>query len=574
MADRPADRAGALFSHLPAGRVAILATLMLASALTEGAGIVLLVPMLSLLADGGDAGAGLGGLPGQIGVPLSLGPLLVLFVALAVLRAAINHARTIASHRLEVGLVDGLRARAWAALLHCDWRVLSAMRQSDNASLLVNNVDRVGYGLNQALAGLAAAVTLGGLGLAALAISPAIALGAGLGGAAVLAAYRSMRSRAGHLGDELGKAYGEIHANLAESLGALRVIKSFGREDEAARRGQSALARLRGLQYAFLRDQGWAQIALQGGGAGLLAVLVWLALERWGVAVEQVLPLVALFARALPLLGAVQQAWQSWAHERPALAETMALIARAEAAGEPDDAGDRPPPTLAGAITFEAVTVHYQGRERPALAAASIAIPARRITLLSGPSGAGKSTVADLLGGLIEPDAGTVRIDGVPLAGALRRAWRGQVAYVQQEPVLFSGTVRDNLLWAMPQVSEARLHEVLRAASATFVERLPDGLDTSVGEGGRRLSGGERQRIVLARALLREPALLILDEAASALDAENEVAIAQAISRLRDAMTVVVIGHRGALAALADHVIELRDGGVVAAPPLESERAS
>ena len=558
---------------LPAGQAAGLALLMLASALTEGFGLVLLVPMLSVVSGPATAGGGLVEALGRIGVPLALGPLLGLFVVLVALRGTINHWRGMAAHRLETAYVDALRARAWDALLHCEWRVLSAMRQSDNASLLINNVDRVGLGLNQAISGVATMVTLGAIGLAAMAISPAIALGAGLGGLAVLLAYRGMRRRSTMLGEELGRAYGEIHANLAESLGALRVIKSFGREEEAARRGQAAIAGLRRLQYAFLRDMGLGQIALQGGGALLLALLVRLAMARWQAGPAQVLPLVALFARALPLLGALQQSWQNWAHERPALAETMALIHQAEAAREPDDAAGVVAPRLERAITLAGVTVRHAGRGQPALRDVSLTIPARRITLLSGPSGAGKSTLADLLGGLIEPDEGTLAIDGAALADAGRRAWRGEVAYVQQEPVLFSGTVRGNLLWADPSAGEDRLREALRAASALFVEALPQGLDTPVGEGGRRLSGGERQRVVLARALLREPRLLILDEATSALDAENEAAIAGAIAGLRDRLTVVIIGHRGALADLADHVVRLEAGQVVEGRMVEGHDA-
>jgi ATP-binding cassette subfamily C protein len=145
----------------------------------------------------------------------------------------------------------------------------------------------------------------------------------------------------------------------------------------------------------------------------------------------------------------------------------------------------------------------------------------------------------------------------------LRRAWRRQVAYVQQEPVLLAASIRENLAWGAPEASEAAMHGALARASAQFVLELPEGLDTRVGDGGRVLSGGERQRLMLARALLRQPALLILDEAASALDAENEAAIAAAIAALRGKLTVLIIGHRGALAGIAERVIRLDNGRVV-----------
>ena len=147
----------------------------------------------------------------------------------------------------------------------------------------------------------------------------------------------------------------------------------------------------------------------------------------------------------------------------------------------------------------------------------------------------------------------------------MRQAWRSKVAYVQQDPVLFTGTICSNLAWADPAASEADLRQALADASAQFVEALPHGLDSTVGENGRQLSGCERQRIVLARALLRHPELLILDEATSALDRENESAIAEAITRLRGRLTILIIGHRGALQEIADHVVSLESGRVAVA---------
>ncbi len=209
--------------------------------------------------------------------------------------------------------------------------------------------------------------------------------------------------------------------------------------------------------------------------------------------------------------------------------------------------------------------MRFPGRPQPALDGVSLTIPARRITALLGPSGAGKSTVADLLGGLIAPDAGSLAIDGAVLAASQRRAWRSRVTYVQQEPVLFAGTIRENLAWAHPAASEAAMRAALADAAAGFALALPLGLDTPLGEGGRLLSGGERQRIVLARALLGGPDLLILDEATSALDSASEAAIAAAILRLRERLTILVIGHRGALQELADTTIWLESGRVVLA---------
>ena len=543
--------------------IALLGALMLASAITEGVGLVLVVPVLGVLGAAGGSQTPIMTALAAIGVPLALGPLLALFVILVSVRALLNYARTMAAQRFEIALVDGLRQRAWRALLHCDWRALQGLRRSDSASLLISEIDRIGYGMSQLIAALAGAITLAAVGLAALAISPLVAGLAALAGAAVLLAYRGMRQRAVALGAALSTAYAQVHGNLGEGLSALRVIKSLGREAEAEQASAAGFAGLRQAQLAFWRAQGRGQVALQAGGALALALLIWLAIARWHLGAATILPLVALFVRAVPLLGTVQEVWLNWSHARSAITSAQALIARAEAAREPDAVGIMAP-ALTRSIVLTDVTVEFAGASAAALADITLTLPAHGIIALTGPSGAGKSTLADLLGGLLSPDRGTVVIDGAVLDGPLRQAWRSRVAYVQQEPVLLAASIAENLRWAAPDASDAQLEAALRDAAAEFVFALPQGIETRVGDGGRVLSGGERQRLMLARGLLREPSLLILDEATSALDPANEALITAALARLRGRMAVVIICHRGALLALADQVVRLESGRIVA----------
>jgi len=556
---------------------AVLAALMIASALSEGVGIVLLVPMLTAVSGAGLGGGGLVGgrvakVLASLGLPIHIAPLLALFVALVLLRALINHLKAVATLRFEAALVDGLRNRALQALLHCDWRVLVTMRQTDNAGLLITIFDRITWAVDEALAGLAAAVTLIGLATAAWVLSPVVALTTAAAGAVVLMLYRGLRRRATDLGHALDLATLRIHADLTEKLSALRVIKSLGREDDTAARTNAEFAAFREEQRRWRNAAGLGQAALEGGGTMVLAGLVWLALVRWHTPAVTILPMVALFVRALPLLGGLQAHWQNWAYARPALAAARELIGRAEAGHEaeagPPQEGPSPPeaqvqaPDLHQAIVLDHVSVRFSTGIPPALDDVSLTIGARETILVKGPSGAGKSTLADLLGGLLSPDAGHIRIDGVGLTGATRRAWRRRVAYVQQEPVLLNASVRDNLLWAQPGASPAQLEAALLAASAGFVDGLPQGLDTPIGEGARRLSGGERQRIVLARALLRDPALLILDEATSALDADNTAAITTALAGLKGRLALVIIGHSDAMTGLADRTVTLKAGRI------------
>ncbi|WP_423143122.1 ATP-binding cassette domain-containing protein [Parablastomonas sp. CN1-191] len=535
-----------------------VALLMLAAGLTEGIGLMLLVPMLALLGGAG-RGTRLAQLVAEAGVPIELGPLLAVFVVLVTLRAILGMARSVAEIRYEAAFVNGLRARAWRALLACDWRIAARMHRARTTALLISNIDRLGAALTYAMQAAAGAATLLALVAATLLVAPLLALAALLAGALVLAAYRHARRDAGALGEGVGHAYGVIHSATAEGLANLRTIKSLSLERRFGARADAAFADLSRQMIAFARRSGVGTVILQGGGAALLALGVWLAVRAGGVGLETIVPLAALAARALPLIGQVQSAWQNFVFNAAVTAPTLDLIAEAEAGAEAP-AGETAPPRLTRSLALSDVTVHYADQPRAALTGVTLAIPARACIAVEGPSGAGKSTLADLAGGLIAPDSGRVKVDDTELRGPARQAWRGRVSYVHQDAMVLSGTLRENLLLAEPDAGDAALETALMRASAQFALAWPAGLETVIGDGGRGLSGGERQRIALARALLREPDLLILDEATSALDAANEAAVGEAVAALKGRLTILIIGHRGVLGALADRRAVLQDG--------------
>ena len=284
----------------------------------------------------------------------------------------------------------------------------------------------------------------------------------------------------------------------------------------------------------------------------------------WHTPVPELLTLVLVFSRLIPQFISAQQMFGHWLHALPALEQTEALLAQCQAHAEPQDSAPRAEWRVQHSIELQAVSVCYAARELPALQAVSLVFAARTTTAIMGASGAGKSTLADVLMGLLVPDSGTLVIDGEPLTGAARRAWRAHVAYVPQEVYLMHDTIRRNLLAGLHDATDAQMHEALQRAAADFVLQLPQGLDTVVGDGGVLLSGGERQRIALARALLRRPSLLILDEATSALDVENEARIRQAIEQLHGDLTVVIIGHRLPTLEHADQVVVLESGQIKA----------
>ncbi|HUQ14235.1 MAG TPA: ABC transporter ATP-binding protein [Novosphingobium sp.] len=561
-ASPPESRLGELLQLVSWRRIASMVSIAALLAASEGVGILLLVPMLGAINSGEQTGGAIAEVAHRVGLPSELAPLLGLFVALIAVRSALQVARQTQAARIERRVSEGLRRRALAALLGAEWRALGDERRAEAQNALIGDIDRVGFAAHELAALAAALLALGAAFAAALLLSPAIALAALVGGAAVMLGYGALRRRANRLGQSLSEVYARLHELVGDTFAALRLVKSFA----AAGRSEAALAgierELTASRLGYQRSAALGQAALQLGAATLLAVGVWLAVARWQVPSLTLLPLIALFARVVPLIGAVQQHWQNWASAAPALDNVLTLTRRLEAAAEPSAASTTLAPPRR-TIALAGATVRYPGRDAAAIEDVDLTLAVGSSTALVGPSGAGKSTIADLLGGLLAPDNGALLLDDRAIAPDERAAWRGQVAYVQQEPVLFHASVRENLRWAAPEASDERIAAALRDASAEFVLALPDGLDSEVGDAGRRLSGGERQRIVLARALLRDPALLILDEPTSALDPANEVAIAAAVAWLKGRMTVLIVGHRGPLTEGADQIVRMGEGRVV-----------
>jgi ATP-binding cassette subfamily C protein len=393
-------------------------------------------------------------------------------------------------------------------------------------------------------------------------------------GGVVFASLAGQRKQALSLGRTLGSANRNLHGTVQESLAGIKLTKILGQENRHLSQFQRTLARVRQQQLGFAASTSLSRAFFQVAGAALLAAYLYLGLAVWQTSVPELLTLVLIFSRVIPLFMSAQQQLHHWMHALPALEETDRLLAECQAAAEPapEDA-DEPPLAVREAIELDGVRLTYAERSRPALDGITLRLPVRTSTAIMGASGAGKSTLADVLMGLLEPDEGTLRVDGEPVVGAGRHAWRQAVAYVPQEVFLFNDSIRNNLLWGHAAASDEVLHQALQRAAADFVFDLPKGLETRVGDGGVRLSGGERQRLALARALLKQPSLLILDEATSALDRDNEERVRAAIEQLHGDLTLVVIGHRLATLEHADQVVVMAEGQIVQKGPWAKIRA-
>ncbi|MEI9805525.1 MAG: ATP-binding cassette domain-containing protein [Pseudolabrys sp.] len=222
-----------------------------------------------------------------------------------------------------------------------------------------------------------------------------------------------------------------------------------------------------------------------------------------------------------------------------------------------------------GPVVFENVSFRHVGDDDPAgsvrgVRDISLTIEPGEFVGISGPSGAGKTTFADLLVGLYPPQQGRITVAGMTLDGAALNAWRDRVSYISQDPFLFHDTVRRNLAWASAQASEADMWEALSLTGAdALVRRMELGLETVVGERGTLVSGGERQRIALARAILRKPRLMVLDEATSAIDVAGELEIFMRLRALIPRPAIVIVAHRAESLALCGRVIEFTAGNCV-----------
>ena len=555
------------WSHLRRQLSGVLVLMLLAS-LTEGVSLLLLLPILKLI-NPAHPSSSLAVPTGKL-VPLldsplllSLGTVLTAFVLAIVLRALLMRYKDISTAAFLYDLVNQLRDELFRAIAGARWAHLARVRGSDINHALTADIDRVQMAAAGLLQLLQTGIIIGVYALVALVLSPVMTLVAIVIGAIVLGLLSPIRRLAIRYGTTLTSQRQEQYRIVSEFVGGVKLAKASNTEPLYVEQLSGTLFAMRHGTLHFMRLFTIGTLLFQIGTAIGLAIFIWLAVGHFAVVYSSLITLVLLFMRIGPRVAAVHGSVQSVLSNLPALTAMLAMCDACRAEAEPPR-GTAPGPVAARSIIFDKVSFGYGEAGSFALHDVSFVLPANEITAIIGPSGSGKSTIADVLMGLIEPAAGSIRVDDTELGPDNYRAWRDSLAYVPQDSFLWHDTIARNLRVGRDGLSEARLWEALDFAdAANLVRRLPQGLQTVVGDRGIRLSGGERQRIALARALLRDPQLLVLDEATSALDWESQAAIADSIRRLRGHMTVVTIAHRPSMVAFADWVVALQDGRVV-----------
>jgi subfamily B ATP-binding cassette protein MsbA len=358
---------------------------------------------------------------------------------------------------------------------------------------------------------------------------------------------------------------GDMASTLQESLSGIRMVKAYGREESEVARFQRSnrsflSTTMKAIQVSSLGSSHMEVIGVVG-----VAAIIWyggfLVINGSMTPGEFFSFLTAMFMAYTPirkLSGSNNQIQQ-------ALAAAERVFNVLDLKTEQDvEQGRLELPRIAQSVTFDDVTFHYESQSVPALNDINLAIHAGEMVALVGSSGSGKTTLVNLIPRFYEPTAGRILIDGIDIQSYTIRSLRSQIGMVSQDVVLFDDSIRNNIAFGREDATDEDIVRAARLAHAhDFVERLPQGYQTIVGEKGVKLSGGERQRLAIARAILRDPPLLILDEATSALDTESERVVQLALANLMKNRTTVVIAHRLSTIQQADRIMVLSRGSIV-----------
>jgi ABC-type multidrug transport system fused ATPase/permease subunit len=377
--------------------------------------------------------------------------------------------------------------------------------------------------------------------------------------------FRRFNRRIRETAEDVQQKVSTLSGNVQEKIAGSTVVRAFGREKTEERHFYQDARQLLTSNLRSVRLQSLNAVV-----TGLLTqVAPLIVIVYGGVAVINGRLTVGDLVAVTLFLGSLYLPLQRFSDLNVVFANSTAALGRVfrvmdeqSEVREKEDALELD--RVEGAVEFDSVDFAYDPETAPVLRGVSFRVEPGEQVALVGPSGSGKSTIISLIPRFYDPDGGVVRIDGHDLCDVSLASLRRNVSMVLQSPVLFSGTVRDNLMYGRPRASDEELREACRAANALdFILALPDGFYTEVGEGGGFLSGGQRQRLTLARAFLKDPRILILDEATSALDTASERLIQQALDKLMEGRTTFVIAHRLSTVVNADRILVMRAGRVV-----------
>jgi len=563
------------FASFAGGKAVSTGILIAVGAVLEALGLVLLIPLISL-AIGSDLPSGRIGkaahsVPQIVGVETRLGRLALLlgvFGALIVVRAVFLFIRDVKVVALQTGFVENLRLRIAQCLVNAQWDQVVRLRHARITHLMSGDIQRIG-----AMTQFFLQFTVSGAMLVAqcalvLAVAPAFAALALLLLLLGAMAFLPIIRRAHAMGGITMNANLSLLDSTAQFLGGLKLAISQNLQGRFIDEFRQSLHELTRRQIDFVRQQSRIRVTLMTLPALAASGMILLGFGVFHLAPATLIALVLIISRMIAPVSQLQQGAQQLANVLPAYEKARELEEELTAMPQPHWREATPATLPEGAVDIRNISFRHApdtaGGPARGVEGVSLTIQPGEIVGISGPSGAGKTTFADMLVGLFAPQRGQILVGGLALEGAILTAWRNSVSYVSQDPYLFHDTIRRNLVWVNPQSSEQEIWDALSLIGADrLVRGMEHGLDTVVGERGTLLSGGERQRLALARALLRKPRLLVLDEATGAIDIESERTILQSLQRLRPRPTIVIIAHRMESLALCERVFRFEAGRCV-----------
>lgn len=559
--------------HSYAGKVLYINLLgMTLMSLLEGVGILFLIPMINItgivnLDIKGNLLTRVIELIKQIPTAYALPIILAVYVFLVIGQSLLQRQITLRNTTIQHGFFRHLRMETYDALLHADWRFFIKHRKSDLLNILTAQIATASAGANSFLQFVSSIIyTLIQISIAFW-LSPIITLFVLICGCVLLFFSRNFLQRSLSLGNRNYESGKEYLAGVTDQINGIKDIKSNTLEKSRLAWFASVTLKMHEEQLDYMRLNTKSQLYYKASSAILMAVFIYFAVNMFSAQSGQLLLVVAIFSRLWPRVAGIQASLEQIASRIPSYKAVIEMQAECKAAKEFSQVvvKDLKPLKIEQGLECRNVSFRYNQNESVyALKDINLFIPANRMTAVVGRSGAGKSTLIDLLMGLNKPEHGELLIDGTSLTSDNLLPLRHTISYVAQDPYLFNASIRENLLLVESKATEEELWEALEFSSAAdFVRKLPNGLDTLIGDRGIRLSGGERQRLVLARAILRKPSILVLDEATSALDTENEAKIQEALEKLNGRITIVVIAHRLSTIRNADQVIVIEQGKVI-----------
>jgi len=359
----------------------------------------------------------------------------------------------------------------------------------------------------------------------------------------------------------------DVGVIVDEVLGAMKIVQAFGQEGREGQRFSNAVENAFGTARRRIRIRALLTAIMIFMMFGAITMVMWqgaLDVQSGRMTGGSIAAFVITGGLVAGSFAALTEVFGDLIRASGAAQRLSELLSERPGIAAPANPLALPQPAL-GSVAFESVTFRYPTRlEVSALHDFSLSIAPGETVAVVGPSGAGKSTLFQLIQRFYDPEGGTIRVDGVALPDADPADVRGRIAMVPQETVIFAASARDNLRYGRWDASDDMLWAAAEAANAAeFLRKLPEGLDTYMGEGGARLSGGQRQRLVIARAILRDAPILLLDEATSALDAESERLVQDALDKLMADRTTIVIAHRLATVRAADRIVVMDNGRIV-----------